>query len=34
LSQEGAAALARSGAGFRKILAHYYPNTAVDALIR
>lgn len=29
LCQRGAAALARTGAGFREILAHYYPNTSI-----
>jgi peptidoglycan hydrolase-like amidase len=29
LCQFGAAGMARSGAGFRAILAHYYPNTSV-----
>jgi stage II sporulation protein D len=29
LCQRGAAALARDGAGFRAILAHYYPNTSI-----
>ena len=29
LCQAGAAAMARNGAGFRQILAHYFPNSAV-----
>ena len=31
LCQFGAAGMARAGAGFRAILAHYYPNTSVTA---
>jgi peptidoglycan hydrolase-like amidase len=34
LCQEGAAVMARSGAGFQEILRHYYPNTRVAALDR
>ena len=33
LCQRGAAAMAREGATFRQILTHYYPNTAVTALV-
>jgi stage II sporulation protein D len=32
LCQRGAKAMARGGAGFRDILAHYYPNTTVTAI--
>ncbi|MCG0239999.1 MAG: stage II sporulation protein D [Firmicutes bacterium] len=32
LSQWGANGMARRGAGFREILAHYYPGTAVEPL--
>ena len=31
LCQHGAQAMAASGATFREILAHYFPNTAVAA---
>jgi len=30
LCQQGASALARDGASFREILAHYFPNTTVS----
>jgi stage II sporulation protein D len=29
LCQQGASAMAREGASFREILAHYFPNTSV-----
>ena len=32
LCQEGAAVMARSGAGFQEILRHYYPNTRISPL--
>jgi stage II sporulation protein D len=32
LCQRAAAGMAAAGAGFREILAHYYPNTAVNAI--
>lgn len=32
LCERGAAAMARDGADFRTILAHYYPNTVLDSL--
>jgi stage II sporulation protein D len=34
LCQAGAKAMAEEGAGFREILAHYYPNTVVTILAR
>jgi SpoIID/LytB domain protein len=33
LCQLGAAAMAKEGATFRQILSHYYPNTAVAAMV-
>jgi stage II sporulation protein D len=32
LCQRGAAAMARAGAGYRAILAHYYPNTSIATI--
>jgi len=32
LCQLGAAAMARNGAGFPEILAHYYPNTRLTVM--